>query len=264
VKYLAEIAEEDAEGAVAELYEDIRRVLGLPLVNLVYRHLAAEGRLEEVWRGLRPSLVHPAIDAAADELMTTAAGVEVAELSRAALAAAGVGEDELAGAVATVDAYNHANPRNLIAIRALLEPSEGNMNGGQAQGHVSPRPVPRRLLPMADLRRLEPPVLALLEEMAQPFAARRETVLVPGLFRHFAGNSALLALLWTVLRPHVAGRRLARRANLVDRGARALAATLPAPVHPVEEPESRQVLERFAFTLPRMVVAGSVLRRALG
>lgn len=50
--YLAEIAEEDAEGAVAELYEDIRRVLGLPLVNLVYRHLAAVGRLEEVWRVL--------------------------------------------------------------------------------------------------------------------------------------------------------------------------------------------------------------------
>jgi diketogulonate reductase-like aldo/keto reductase len=52
VTYLAEIAEEDAEGAVAELYEDIRRVLGLPLVNLVYRHLAAVGRLEEVWRVL--------------------------------------------------------------------------------------------------------------------------------------------------------------------------------------------------------------------
>lgn len=237
-------------------------MLGLPLVNLVYRHLAATGQLEGVWRELRPNLTDPAMETFAAELLT-AAELPVAPLSRATLAAAGVSDGELAGAVATLDAYNHANPRNLVAIRALLEPARRTGRKVLPGGHARPLVLQAPLLPMADLEAVDAPVLALLEEMAQPFAGRGEQVLIPGLFRHFASNPALLALLWTALRPQVEGRGLARCANVIGRRAGELAAALPSPVQPVAEPETRAALTRFAFTLPRMIVVGGALRRAL-
>ena len=64
--YLPEVSERDAEGLAAEFYEDIRRVVGLPFVNLVYRHLAVEPRrLEAAWSQLRPNLTDEAIDSGA-------------------------------------------------------------------------------------------------------------------------------------------------------------------------------------------------------
>jgi hypothetical protein len=237
-------------------------VLGLPIVNLVYRHLAAApGRLEATWRELRPNLVDSAIDAAAEQLAGVAP-VDVAPLPVAALAAVGVGAAELAGAVATLDAYNHANPRNLLAIVALL----GSVPGGGARSERpvgTTRPPLSPFLPMADLRTIDGAALVLLEEMARPFSRPGQDVLVPGLFRHFAHNPPFLALLWSALSPLVHGRGLARTGNVVAARARALSTTLPCPVRSIEEPETREALERFVLTISRMIVAGTALRRAL-
>ena len=56
---LPEISERDASGRVAELYDEIRRTIGLPLVNLVYRVLAASERLEDTWAELAPQPPRP-------------------------------------------------------------------------------------------------------------------------------------------------------------------------------------------------------------
>ena len=82
---------------------------------------------------------------------------------------------------------------------------------------------------MADLGSLDAPTLALLEEMTGAVAARGETTLIPGLFRHLAQYPGLLALAWTALRPSVEGRALARTANAVARQATGLAVALPPP-----------------------------------
>jgi hypothetical protein len=52
-----EVPEGEAQGVVADIYADIRNVLGLPVVNLVYRCLAVEPtHLASIWRTLRPNL----------------------------------------------------------------------------------------------------------------------------------------------------------------------------------------------------------------
>ena len=57
---LAEVAGADARDGVAATYADIRATLGLPVVNLVYRHLAAEpGRLEALWADVRGAYLGP-------------------------------------------------------------------------------------------------------------------------------------------------------------------------------------------------------------
>jgi hypothetical protein len=261
--YLKETPEAEATGPVAELYADIRAVIGLPLVNLIYRHLAATGRLEGAWSALRPNVTHPALAEGAAELAAIAGTDAVARLSLAALRAVGV-EDELPGARATLEAYNHANSRNLIALTALLHGAEGTTRPTTAAAlDVAGPPDGAMLLPMASLDALPEPTGALLDEMAVAFASPGQTVIVPGLFRHFAHEPALLALCWTVLRPAVDGGVVARRGNLVALRARALAAALPEPVNPAEDEQTRAVLARFIATIPRMLVAGVALRAAL-
>jgi hypothetical protein len=257
--YLPEVAEAEAEGAVAELYEDIRGVLGLPLVNLVYRHLAVEPeRLESAWRELRPNLTDAAVDAGARELLDLAR-LGSAAIPAAAFEAAGIQPSELPAVAATLDAYNHTNPRNLIALTALERGAPG-VGGARPAATTA---APADLLPMADLSRLDPAVLALLHELAAPFAGRGETILIPGLLRHFAGRPPLLALFWTVLEPLARGRALARGGNIVARRAATLAGTLPHRVRAATDAETKAVLRQFTRTIPRMIVAGVVLRDAL-
>jgi hypothetical protein len=258
--YLPEVSERDAEGLAAELYEDIRQVVGLPFVNLVYRHLAVEPRrLEAAWSQLRPNLTDEAIDSGAEALLA-AASLDVPVLSAPTLEAVGLDRRGFDAVAATLAAYNHANPRNLIALLALRH---------GAPGSGSPRPARRERedgwepLPMADLGSLDAPTLALLEEMTGAVAARGETALIPGLFRHLAEYPGLLALAWTALRPSVEGRALARAANAVARQATGLAVALPHPVEATRDPETRSVLRRFTETIPRMIVVGAALSGTL-
>lgn len=256
--YLTEIPESQATGRVAGLYEDMRAVIGLPLVNLVYRHLAVDAdRLERAWEQLRPNLADAAMDAAEADLLE-AARADAAPLSRATLQAVGLDDPALVMLADTLDAYNRANPRNLVALLALLHGAPG---GG---GHVPAAPAPHRsLFPIADIATLAPATRALLDEMAVPFAAAGESVLIPGLFRHFAHSPALLALLWAVLRPLADGAVIARRGNVVARRAHVLAAGLPGRVEPTADAHTSAVLARFTATIPRMVVAGAALRQAV-
>jgi hypothetical protein len=236
VTLLSEVAETDATGRIAELYDEIRATLGLPLVNLVYRHLAATGELEAVWAQLRPALAGVDVALAVD-------APAVARIPPAALAAVGADTE---ACLATLEVYRRGNSLNLLAMRALLDGADG---GGRAGAPAAPLP---EALPMADIAALRPPVRALLDEMS---AVAGEPGLVPSLFRHFAHDPALLALLWTAIAP-VAGD-VPRCAAAVRVDAR--------PARPVERLEGplRETCARFAGAMARMLVAGELLRRAL-
>jgi hypothetical protein len=52
------IAEAAATGETAEIFADIRRVLGVEVVNLIWRHLATfPDALPWAWRSLRPAIL---------------------------------------------------------------------------------------------------------------------------------------------------------------------------------------------------------------
>jgi len=53
---LPELAERDASGETAAIYAEIRRLGGVPMVALIFRHLATlPGALEWMWAALGPS-----------------------------------------------------------------------------------------------------------------------------------------------------------------------------------------------------------------
>ena len=258
---LPEIREADAEGRTAEIYEEIRRAVGLPLVNLVYRVLAANGRLDPSWAQVRPNLCDPSIAAAAAGVVKAGTIGDWPGIPPTAIAAAGIGDERRERARATIDAYVHSNPRNLLAITTLLEPA---VTAGEAPSIREPGEAPHwDLLPMADLATLAPQTRALLDEMSRPIVAPGEAVLVPSLLRHFSDNPCFLGLLWTAIAPVAASGAIARAADAVITMSTDEARRLPHPVERIDDPETRDILERFRFTIARMIVVSQLMRAAV-
>ena len=89
------IAEASATGAVAELFADIRRVLGVEVVNLIWRHLATiPDALPWAWGMLRPLYADGTIAAEAQALHGRLALPRLPPLPPDLLAAIGLGSDE--------------------------------------------------------------------------------------------------------------------------------------------------------------------------
>jgi len=248
-QYLREVPEAGASGRVAELYADIRAVLGLPLVNLVYRHLAVdEEQLAAVWAALRPNLGSRVAAEAGDSLVRLAAPSAAVLPRPVALDGALV--------VATLDAYARGNSRNLLGMHALLDGCPGN-------GERTPAPLPASgaTLPMAELDGLATSARAVLDETAALLVGTERPVLVPSLLRHFAHDEGALAAVRDTLCAHA--HDLASRSRAVAAQARRLAAGLPARVDPLEDDELRGVASRFVAATSSLLVAGETIRAAL-
>jgi hypothetical protein len=53
---LSETSEADAPSQIRAIYDEIRELCGVPMVALIFRHLAAHpGVLEEIWEEIGPS-----------------------------------------------------------------------------------------------------------------------------------------------------------------------------------------------------------------
>lgn len=254
-EYLPEVSEAEAQGRVAEIYDEIRRTIGSPVVNLVYRHLAVDPpRLEAVWSELRANLRSPAAQRLVE---SSTVPPDIVAIPSRTLAAIGVDDERLALARSTLDVYARANSGNLLGMHALLDGCPGGGVGGA--GEPPPQPP---ILPMANPTSLPPATQALLDEMSATLVGGEEPRLVPSLLRHFADDAPLLALLWTALRP--AASVLESQRVAVAAEARDLAARLPSPVSRLDDPALRATAERFVVAMSAMLVAGEGIRAALG
>ena len=64
-----EVSENDAVGEVAEIYTDIKAVLGVPMVNLLFRRLAVERlALRWAWNTIRDVAISGELSAGAATL----------------------------------------------------------------------------------------------------------------------------------------------------------------------------------------------------
>jgi hypothetical protein len=254
---LPEIREAEARGSVALAYAAIRRALAVEMVVLYYRVLAAEpGRLERVWAALGPNLG------------TEAARSEAAALTPRGLVAAAVLTDDVlrrgglepARVRSTVEAFDRANRLNLVALAALLDGAPGDPSVSSDPA-VPVAPIPA--LPPVDLGALEPRGRALLERMSASVAGTERPILVPTMFRVFAGDPATLEALWDAVGRAIESPQFgAAVADLVGQARRA-AARLPLPVPRESDAGTRAITKRFTETIPAMIVVGDLVRSAL-
>ncbi len=280
---LPELAERDAAGEIARIYEAFRHYCAVPYVSSLQRHLATRaGWLEWAWAAVGPVFVDGSGPAAA---WAAAAEVDIAPLpvlGSAGRAALGFGADDVAAVGAVCETFIRASPTNLMfsgILRRLLSGERSHGDSGKSHGDSgnkndsgkwqppAPLPAPPAMVDIAALPAAERAVL-------MRFAATVDGVaFVPGPYRMLANWPGLLAHLAEVLLPRfddpattAACDDLLARIDAQVPGV--MAGLPPLPAAPALPPEAEfpavlAALDSYRVTSPQMVVFSTLIRDAV-
>ena len=195
------IREADASGEIADLYDDIRTTLGVPVVNLIWRHLAIfPGGLAWVWTALKPVYASGAVAAEAAELRDGLDVPRLPGLTQPALVAAGLTGPDLAQINMILNSYEQSNAMNIIALAAVSARLEGVQTGGktgpsEATGAVQ---IEGEMPPLLTLDDMTPEVRALVQALNA--VGGREEILA-SMYRHLANWPPYLGLVSVLVTP---------------------------------------------------------------
>ena len=263
---LAELPESEASGEKARIYAEMRRLGGVPMVALIFRHLASiPGGIEWMWAAMGPVWKIGRLQEAAWRVARDAQLEPIAPMPRAALSAMGIDERAMNEIRVVVDAYNLANPVNLLTVTCLARLLDGAKARVPLEERAwNPPTAPGPLVPMIDVQTMPPEVAALLDLVAAPGNDGGPRV-IQSLYRHFGHRPAFLALLVTILLPRfrdgtIEKSVVAIRAEM-DKVADAIVPSLAAT--PAPDPAIGTVLQRFRSVIPQMIVVGALIERAL-
>lgn len=264
------IPEASATGEIATLYADLRRSLGAPFVNLIWRHLATiPGGLAATWTLVRPLYLGPDLAREAARLADTVELPPGLGLPDFVWAAAGL-EGARAEIAAILAEYNRANATNFLALLtarlALRSESFGATAGAASSSNRAPAQAAVPIRPLPGLSDLPPASLALVEAL-DGLGRLAPSPAIASLYRHLAYWPAFLALAYVALEPHHRSGLLQREQEelIADghRTARLLGPQLSAAA-PALGPEERErvlvALDEFTgLMIGRMVVMGGAL-----
>jgi hypothetical protein len=230
---LPEIREADASGDVADIYDQLRRGLRLPIFNLIYRHFATiPGGLRFVWSRLSEPLRDGSLDQARERLAARLEIANAVHLDSTALRAAAANPSDQSDILAITALYNRGNITNLIgltAIRMLLDapmsgtellPSPARWQSAE-EPHVDIRPLPR-------IDALSPDSARLVRSLAAHHSGAASGV-TPSLYLHLGYWPDFLAALAHGLAAPFADGSFARAGDMTRQFAEhEAAALLPA------------------------------------
>ncbi|MBP8307431.1 MAG: hypothetical protein KAY46_09215 [Burkholderiaceae bacterium] len=130
------ISEAEARGDIAELYADIRATLGVPVVNLIWRHLASiEGALPWAWQAVRPAYQSGAVVHHAERLKAGLVLPVMEPVPAEVLGCLGLDAGQRQSIRQVLDSYDRSNPMNWLALSALMLTDEGHVaSAAQARG----------------------------------------------------------------------------------------------------------------------------------
>ncbi|KRQ94420.1 hypothetical protein CQ12_32825 [Bradyrhizobium jicamae] len=194
------VLESDARGEIAEIYADIRKVLGTSVVNLIWRNLATmPGALQWTWSTVRPLYLGDA-PLHAEAVRRTIALPDWPDFSTDTLLAAGVDETERVLIRDVLDSYQHTNALALVVLSALLAHYEPRPVETVRAAETAPKPSGTRIPELPPMDALDPEVAALVEELIT-FGEDTKPQLIASMYRHLAYWPAYLALVRTMLAP---------------------------------------------------------------
>lgn len=267
------IAEASATGVVAEIFADIRRVLGVEVVNLIWRHLATiPNALPWAWGMLRPLYADGTIAAEAQALHDRLSLPPLPPLPPDLLVAIDLGTNELASIRDILAAYDRTNAMALVALSALLCRLEGQPATSEPIAELgrepSPEPLARiSLPPLPGLDALPEPVVNLVLTLNR-LGTRRDNPVLASMYRHLAYWPGYLALGWALIAPLDANgsleRAIADALTKAQAQAGRLATRLRAPSPDTATGDAiRAAIEPFAGdVIAKMVVICALLRAA--
>lgn len=270
--FLPELSEDRATGSTKEIYEQIKRLCGVPMVALIYRHLATlPGALEWAWSAIGPAMASGRLQESAWRVAREIRPEPLAPFRRPVLAALGIDDEGLREIRAVFSAYNRANPVNLLAVTCLARLINGAGSSDTQQSAVLPAfpwTPPLQigpLIPMVDLAAMPAPVAQLLFAVASR-GAQADAQVVPSLYRHFGNRPGFLALLVALVLPRFEDGSIALSVSALGLPMAALADELARGMRapPAPDPGIRVALKRFGGTgIPEMITVGRLLEGAL-
>jgi hypothetical protein len=270
IQTLAELSEKDASGRKREIYEELRRLTGVPMVALIFRHLATHsGVLEQTWTAIEPVLRSGLLQEAAAKIAKQhASPALMPAIDANACKALGLDDASLRPVVNALDAYNRANPINLLTMLSLLARID---TATVAQPPVvqwtPPPPIPGPLSPMTAPADMPPHIRWLINDFGFGDRTQLDSI-VPSLLRHLCETPTLLGVLHVVFVPRfrdgTLAAAIARLREALAQEAEQIAPSI-APIPLLESaPQVRQTLERFTGSwIPQMTIIGMALRHAL-
>jgi hypothetical protein len=269
------VLESEAQGEIGEIFQDIRGVTGVGVVNLVWRRLAiTEGALPAVWTMVRPAYASGLVAARAQAFRRDVCPPPLPQLTHAALRAANVDRLGQLTIRAILDSYQRTNAINLIGLGAVLArmAADGSaLSAGSAMGSVSPVEEEQTLPPLPPL----PAISALdshVQELVESLNAvcERDGTVIASMYRHLAWWPGYLALIATLLasvdedgRMQIAIDEVRRRAGEVSREVAAGLQPLDTDLHASVVRDISEVLTLFTqHPISKMTAICGALSRA--
>jgi hypothetical protein len=212
------ILESEATGKVAEIYADIRQVLGTSVVNLIWRNLAAiPGALEWTWSAAKPLYLGPA-PGYAESLRRVIELPAAPSFSSDTLAAAGLSDHDVAKIRHILDSYHYTNALALVVLSALIMHFEPAHQETVSPLDAAPRPPGAKLPELPAMQSMNPEVAHLIEEL-NGFGEDTDKSLIASMYRHLSYWPTYLSLVRTMLVPLETSGQL----HALTRSTRALA-----------------------------------------
>lgn len=262
-----EIRPADAGPEIAALYADIQAVSGVPVVNLIWRHMATlPGVLAWAWEALRPVVASAELRVARERVARAARLPSLPAPGPAAWVAAGVSASSRPQLAALLDDYVRGNCTNILALTALRLRLEG-LRAPAATLTPAPPPPPAPPLPaLPRIAALEPALAQAVRALAARHEGAGESV-IPSIYLALAPWPGVIAALPSWLAPlYVPEALRAARAGTQRAAEEAAAALLPAPgPAPAAVAELRPTLDRFTrLVIPDLIPVCVALRDSLG
>ena len=247
------ITEDQASGEIAQLYEDIRRSLGVPVVNLIWRHLATiPGALPWAWNSLKPLYASGAITNAAVSLRSSLRPESNLGISSSTLKSVSLSSDDLRSITVVLNSYERSNSLNLIALNALLIKIDGvedHTQDGLTQVTADDGIVHGEMPELLVLSNMEASVRELVEDLNR-IGGRSD--ILPSMYRHLAHWPQYLGLLHVLLKTIETESGLESQiVNTIEETRAAAVQLLPQlandvePLSPETELQVREALSRF-------------------
>ena len=266
------ITEDEASGEIAQLYEEIRRSLGVPVVNLIWRHLATiPGALPWAWNSLKPLYASGAITNAAVSLRSSLRPESNLGISSSTLKSVSLSSDDLRSITVVLNSYERSNSLNLIALNALLIKIDGvedHTQDGLTQVTADDGIVHGEMPELLVLSNMEASVRELVEDLNR-IGGRSD--ILPSMYRHLAHWPQYLGLLHVLLRTIETESGLESQiANTIEETKAAAVQLLPqlandvTPLSPETELQVRDALSRFIEgTLGKMTTIIQLIAAAM-
>jgi hypothetical protein len=265
---LPAIREAEASGATAEIFADLRATLGVPFVNLIWRHLATiPTMLAWSWASAKPLYTSTQLWSAARELRGMVQSPTHAAIPRFVFESCGLTPEQLLTIIRLVDSYNRANSANLLTLlvlRALLTGSPpGNLELSSLQKPESEEQATLPILPV--FSDLSEPHQLLIRSLDQ-FGRRAPSNAIASLYTHLAYWPAYLSIMHTALGPsHESGALQSEQVRILEH-AKTAAEQLLLRLPRVNLPDERsgtaaaRAIEIFTeLMIARMLVIGRVM-----